>query len=212
MSNKIISLLSDGIDSPVAAYLMMKKGFVPIFLTFITTEAQREEMKAKIRKIVHRLKTFSAHKIKLYFIPHTDTLTQIIRTAPRKLTCVLCKRIMYRIAMRIGEKEGTNIIMTGDILGEQASQTLSNLQSYHSLFEKYIKLSPLIGLNKMDVTRINKEIGVYEICSKKLQSCQFFPQYPETNTKIPELTHAENLMDLDNLIKVALSKAEIVKL
>lgn len=209
MNKKIISLISDGIDSPVAAYLMMKKGFVPIFLTFITTKVQREQMENKITKIVERLKKFSNHELKLYFIPHTKTLNKVIKKCPRKLTCILCKRLMYRIAMQVGDKEGTNLILTGDILGEQASQTLSNLYSYHSLFENYIKISPLIGMNKLDVTNINKDIGVYEICSQKLQSCQFFPQYPETNAKIQEVNHAEKLIKIDKLIKTELNNAKI---
>jgi thiamine biosynthesis protein ThiI len=209
MTKKVISLMSDGIDSPVAAYLMMKKGFVPVFLTFITTEAQHKQMENKIQKIVERLKNFTSHQLKLYLIPHTTTLSRIIKKCPRKLTCILCKRLMYRIAMKIGDKEGTNVVLTGDILGEQASQTLSNLHSYHSLFEGYIKISPLIGMNKLDVTKINKEIGVYEICSQKLQSCQFFPQYPETNAKKPEINHAETLIDVNELIKASLDKAKV---
>lgn len=209
MTRKIISLLSDGLDSPVAAYLMMEKGFVPIFLTFITTKTQYQQMESKICKIVERLKKFTTHQLKLYFIPHTKTLNRIIKKCPRKLTCILCKRLMYRIAMRIGDKEGTNLVLTGDILGEQASQTLSNLHSYHSLFEGYIKISPLIGMNKLDVTKINKEIGVYEICSQKLQSCQFFPQFPETNAKKPEINHAETLIDVNELIKASLDNAKV---
>lgn len=212
MTPKIISLLSDGIDSPVAAYLMMKKGFVPVFLTFITTKFQQEQMENKIHKIAQRLRHFSNKELKLYIVPFTANLTQIIKNCPRKLTCILCKRLMYRIAIQLADKEGTNFILTGDILGEQASQTLSNLRSYQSIFRNHIKVSPLIGLNKMDVTEINKEIGVYEICAEKLESCQFYPQYPETNVKLSELQHAEELLNWDNLVDITIERAKIIKI
>ncbi|TFF98622.1 MAG: hypothetical protein EU547_00880 [Promethearchaeota archaeon] len=205
----IITLLSDGIDSPVASYLMMKKGFIPIFLTFITTKSQERQMKKKIRSIVKKLKKFSKNKLKIYFIPFTNTLEHLIEKCPRKLTCILCKRLMYRISIRIGVKEQTNLILTGDILGEQASQTLSNLDSFHSIFKDHIKISPLIGMNKLDVININKEIGLFQVCSQKLHSCQYYPQYPETNSKITEIIHAETLINLDILILNAINKAKI---
>jgi len=212
MTRKIISLLSDGIDSPVAAYLMMKKGFVPVFLTFITTDFQQEQMENKIHDITQRLKKFSNEDLKIYIVPFTANLAQIIKNCPRKLTCILCKRLMYRIAIQIADKEGTNFILTGDILGEQASQTLSNLRSYQSIFRNHIKISPLIGLNKMDVTEINKEIGVFEICAEKLESCHFYPQYPETNVKLSELQHAEELLNWDNLVDITIESAKIIKI
>ncbi len=204
MNSKIIALLSDGIDSPVASYLMMKKGFTPIFVTFITTETQKRQMEIKIQKIVKKLGAFTDEHLKLNIIPFSNNLNELIKRCPRKLTCILCKRLMYRIAMEIAKKEETNLILTGDILGEQASQTLSNISSYNPLFRDYIKISPLIGFNKLDVTNLNKKIGVFEICSQKLQSCQFFPQYPETHAKMPEILYAESLLDLKKLIKDSL--------
>jgi len=204
MKKKAIILLSDGLDSPVAAYLMMKKGFLPVFITFLTSQVDRKQMKEKVINIVKKLSKFSDNAIKLFFIPHTDNLKQIIKNCPRKLTCILCKRLMYRIAKEIGENEEINQIVTGDILGEQASQTLANLYSYNDIFKGFIKLCPLIGLNKLNIININKKIGVYEISSKKIQSCQSFPQYPETNAKLSEIEKAEKNLNLNKLILVSL--------
>jgi thiamine biosynthesis protein ThiI len=208
MKKKAIILLSDGLDSPVAAYLMMKKGFLPVFITFLTTQVYSKQMKEKVVNIVKKLSRFSDNETKLVFIPHTYNLKQIIKNCPRKLTCILCKRLMYRIAEEIGKKESTNLIVTGDILGEQASQTLANLYSYNDLFNGFIKLSPLIGLNKLNIVNLNKQIGVYEVSSEKIQSCQNFPQYPETNAKLSEIKKAEKNLDLNKLVSVSLKNIE----
>lgn len=209
--NNIVCLLSDGLDSPVASYMMIKKGYTPIFLSFVTSSTNTDLMRKKLIKIVKRISNFSEYKLKLYLISHIPNLEVIKRECPRKLTCVLCKRLMIRFAKTIGKKEHTNLILTGDILGEQASQTLANLFSYHNLFKNYIKISPLIGFNKMDVININKKIGLYEICSKKIASCDYNPQYPETNAKIDEVLSSEQNYDYNKLISKALEKAEILE-
>jgi thiamine biosynthesis protein ThiI len=206
-----VCLLSDGLDSPVASYMMIKQGFTPIFLSFITSNSNIEKMKDKLIEIARKLSKFSQQKTKMYIISHIPNLELIKRECSRKLTCVLCKRLMIRIAKRIGEIENTNLILTGDILGEQASQTLGNLLSYHSLFKNYIKISPLIGFNKMEVIDINKKIGLYEICSEKIASCDYNPQYPETNAKIDDVLSAENNYDFRRYLKTSLEKAKILE-
>jgi thiamine biosynthesis protein ThiI len=204
MEKKALLLLSDGLDSPVAAYLMIKKGFFPIYITFLTTKAHRDQMEKKTYSIAQKLSIFSEKPVKHYFIPHSTNLHQIILKCPRKLTCILCKRLMFRIVEEIGKKEGINLIITGDILGEQASQTLSNLYSYNDLFHRFIKITPLIGLNKLEIINKNKEIGLYDICSKKIDSCQNYPQYPETNAKIREIINAEKRLNLKDMISKSL--------
>ncbi|TXT66526.1 MAG: hypothetical protein BAJALOKI1v1_280025 [Promethearchaeota archaeon] len=212
MNKKVIILLSDGLDSPVASYQMMKKGFMPVFVTFITTNQYATQMEKKVLTIVHQLIKDFTLPAKLYFIPHNNNLTQIISTCPRKLTCILCKRLMYRIALALGSREGTNIIITGDILGEQASQTLSNLRAYSDLFKGSIKLSPLIGLNKLDIIHRNKDIGVYDIASQKLQSCLNYPQYPETHAKLKEVEDAEKKLDLKRIISKSLETSKKIEI
>ena len=185
---KVVSLLSSGLDSPVALYLMIKKGYEPICLSFLTSDDENHSMKKQILKIVRSLSKTTNRRIKLYFINHDSNLDLIKENCDRKLTCVICKRLMIRIAIEIGKKEGTKIIATGDILGEQASQTLDNLLSYNEIAKDAIILRPLIGFNKIDVIALNKEIGIYEICSQKSASCQYNPQFPETHAKRNEIT------------------------
>ena len=208
---KFISLLSGGLDSPIAAYLMIKKGFKPVFLSFLTSDDIDHSMRNKILSIIFKLSTYTDFKLKLYLINHDPNLELFKQNCERKLTCILCKRLMIRTAIHIGKIENTTFIVTGDILGEQASQTLSNLHVYNDLAKDITILRPLISFNKLDVIQLNRNIGLYEICSQKSASCQYNPQYPETNAKAFEVHKAESLYDTDNLITKALLNAEILE-
>lgn len=205
---KFISLLSGGLDSPIAAYLMIKKGFTPIFLSFLTSDDIKHSMRLKVLKIIELLKKFTEEKIKIYLINHNPNLNLFKQICERKLTCILCKRLMIRIAKHIGIKEDTNLIVTGDILGEQASQTLDNLYTYNDLIENFIVLRPLIGWNKQDVIDLNRKIGLYEISSQPSASCQYNPQYPETHAKSLEVLKSESKIDINNLVIQSLKNAE----
>ncbi|MFX0057265.1 MAG: hypothetical protein ACFE85_05520 [Candidatus Hodarchaeota archaeon] len=208
---KFISLLSGGLDSPIAAYLMIKRGFNPIFLSFLTADDIHHSMRQKILKITELLKKFTQEKIKIYLINHDPNLNLFKQNCERKLTCILCKRLMIRIAKQIGIKEDTNIMVTGDILGEQASQTLDNLYAYNDLIENFIILRPLIGWNKQDVIDLNKEIGLYEISAQTSASCQYNPQYPETHAKSIEIRNSESKVSLEDLVIKSVKRAEILE-
>lgn len=208
---KFISLLSGGLDSPVAAYLMMKRGFKPIFLSFLTSDDEQQTMKKKVMQITQILTKFTEERIKLYFINHDPNLNLFKTKCERKLTCILCKRLMIRIAKEIGKIHNSNIIVTGDILGEQASQTLDNLYVYNNLVQNFIIIRPLIGWDKQEVINLNKKIGLYELSSQKSASCQFNPQFPETHAKINEVIQSESRIDLFNEVKRSIVQAEILE-
>lgn len=206
---KFVSLLSNGLDSPVASYLMIKRKFTPIFLSFLTSK-NNEAMRNIIVKIVEKLAMYTQDKVKIYFINHIPNLEIFKTRCERKLTCVLCKRLMIRIAEQVGKLEDTNITVTGDILGEQASQTLDNLYVYNDLIKKTIFIRPLIGMDKMEVIAINKRIGLYEICSESFEGCQYNPEFPETHAKRLEITNVESSIEFNDLIKNALTNAELL--
>ena len=208
---KFISLLSGGLDSPIAAYVMIKRGFTPTFLTFLTSDDYEDSLKKKVINIVKILTTFTDNKLKIYFINHDNNLEGFKQSCDRKLTCVLCKRLMLRIAKQLGKLEGTNIIVTGDILGEQASQTLDNLYSYNNIIQDFILLRPLIGCDKQEVININKQIGLYNTSSESSAGCQFNPQYPETHAKLVEVEDSELKVNISELVESSISSAEILE-
>ncbi|TES98469.1 MAG: hypothetical protein E3J90_05720 [Promethearchaeota archaeon] len=208
---KFISLLSGGLDSPIAAYLMLKRGFTPTFLSFLTSDDYEDSMKKKVIKIVKILSRFTNDELKIYFINHDNNLDAFKEFCDRKLTCVLCKRLMLRIAKKLGELNQTNIIVTGDILGEQASQTLDNLYAYNNIISGCVMLRPLIGCDKQEVIDLNKKIGSYNASSEPSAGCNFNPQYPETHAKLGEVLNSEKKVNIEELIMNSIKNAEILK-
>ncbi|MFW9945945.1 MAG: hypothetical protein ACFFDX_03855 [Candidatus Odinarchaeota archaeon] len=208
---KIVTLLSTGLDSPVAAYLMMKKNFHPVFLTFLTFNSQNLIIKEKIVEIVKILAKYTKAKFKIYFIKHDLNLNLLKQLCERKLTCILCKRLMIRIAIQIAEMENTNLIVTGDILGEQASQTLDNIFVYNNLIEDNIIIRPLIGWNKLEVINLNKKLNLYEITSNLSISCLYNPQYPETHAKLHEIQNNETKIKIREIVKNAINSSELLE-
>lgn len=209
---KIISLLSEGFDSPIATYLMIKQGFLPVCVTFITNNENIDKFKSKIIKIVKILSTYIEKNLKVYFIDHNSNLILFKENCERKLTCILCKRFMYRVGSKIGQIEGTNLIVTGDILGEQASQTLDNIYSYQSIVRNTTILRPLIGFDKLEVMKISRKIGLYEICSEKSDFCTNFPEFPETHAKVPIIEESEKNIPILSLIDQSIKESEIIEI
>ena len=209
-TKKFVSLISGGFDSPLASTLMMKQGFLPIFLSFLTSDDQTHSMKNKVINLITFLKRFTNFNLKVYFIDYDSHLNSLKLKCERKLTCVLCKRLMLRIAKKIGIFENTNIIVTGDILGEQASQTLDNLYSYNDLIKDCIILRPLIAYDKNEVIYAIRELGLYNLISQSSASCLFNPQYPETHAKRREIEISESNINITELVDKALGRAEII--
>jgi len=208
---KFISLLSGGLDSSIATYLMIKRGFIPVFLSFLTSDDANHSMKNKVTDLVKLLSRYTDNELKIYIINHDNNLEVFKQSCDRKLTCVLCKRLMLRTAKRLGSLENTNIIVTGDILGEQASQTLDNLYSYNSIIQDFIVLRPLIGCDKQEVINTNKKIGSYEISSTQSAGCKFNPQYPETHAKPHEIQLSESKINIFDLVENSIENAEVLK-
>jgi thiamine biosynthesis protein ThiI len=208
---KFISLLSGGLDSSIAAYLMIKRGFIPVFLSFLTSDDKNHSMKNKVIDLVKLLTMYTNNELKIYIINHDNNLEAFKQFCDRKLTCVLCKRLMLRTAKRLGSLENTNIIVTGDILGEQASQTLDNLYSYNNIIQDFIVLRPLIGCDKQEVINMNKKIGSYEVSSIPSAGCKFNPQYPETHAKPHEIQHSESKINIFDLVENSIENAEVLK-
>lgn len=209
---KFISLISGGFDSPLAATLMIKRGFIPIFLTFLTSDDKMHSMKNKVITIIKKLKELTKSPIKVYIIDFDDSLNVLKTNCQRKLTCVLCKRLMIRLARIVGLIENVNIIVTGDILGEQASQTLDNIYSYNDIAEDFVILRPLIAYDKNEVIDAIRELGLYDLISHPSATCGFNPQYPETHAKLKEVLFSEKKISLKDLVDKSIKSAEILNL
>ncbi len=191
----IVSLFSGGIDSPVATWLMMKRGCKIIPIYFDNSPYTDQSTLNRAVSVIKIIREYATHKkFYMYIIPHGKTLEKIINYEPRKLTCILCKRIFYQVATAIAEKEGAKGIVTGESLGQVASQTLDNLMVLNEATNLPV-FRPLIGLDKLEIEEIAKKIGTYELSSTDATGCGAVPKKPATTANLEEVRPVKEVMD-----------------
>ncbi len=197
---KMVALISGGIDSPVAAWLMMKRGceIVPLYLNNepFSDDTTRERAMACIDVLQ---KWSPQKKFTIYEAPHGDNLLAFLNNCDNRLNCVMCRRMMYRIASEVLKMEGAHGIITGSSLGQVASQTSQNMLAEMYGME-YPIYHPLIGLDKLEITDIARKIGTFEPSTKPATCCLAVPEYPSTAAKTDEVVDAEKLIDVPSLL------------
>ena len=194
---KVVVLLSSGIDSPVAAYMMMKRGCEVVALHCNNDPFSGPKVTENFNMLVDRLNTYAkGTPIKRRVIDYGEYLQAAKQKAPEKMTCVLCKSGMYRIAEKLANKIGADAIVDGSSVGQVASQTLSNILATRYGVEMPI-LSPLIGLDKEEITAIAKDIGTFEISKIDDGGCSAVPRYPETRADLKRVKQACEDMNQD---------------
>jgi len=202
LEGKAICLLSGGIDSPVAAWLTMKKGCTPVFVYFDNSPFTDETTQQRAVEAIKKLKKRSSEKtFKLYVVPHGEDLADILRNCPRNLTCLLCRRMMYRVAEKIALKENADAIVTGEIIGEHASQTLRNLHVENLVISDVTVLRPLIGMNKTEVESTARKIGTFDDSTKPASCCTGPPPKPRTRARLEEVLEAERKLKIEDMIE-----------
>jgi len=208
---KLISLLSSGIDSPVATYLLSKKADEIIFVHADNRPFTDNREINNFIKITKHLKKQIKPKIKAYLVPHGESLGCFKQNCNVRYTCVFCKRMLLRYAEKIAEKEGAKAIIMGDSLGQVASQTLQNIRTIEQAVNIPI-LRPLIGFDKEDVIKIAKRIGTYDLSILPSGGCEAVPDKPSTMAKIEKILEEEKEIDVDELVKNAVENLEQIKL
>jgi thiamine biosynthesis protein ThiI len=193
---KVIALVSGGIDSPVATYLMMKRGCDVTILNF--NNQPFTEPSEKVVKIVKKLREYaSGSELKLYQVKYGGFLGKCKDEAPERMTCVLCKSGMYQIAGKLAEQEKALAIVDGSSMGQVASQTLPNI-----LATRYSSplplLSPLIGLDKLEISAIGEKIGTFEISKLADSGCAAAPRHPETNAVLEKVLETQEKIQMDS--------------
>ena len=200
---KVVVLLSSGIDSPVAAYLMMKRGCEVVALHCNNDPFSGTKVTELFNQLVDQLNIYAKGvPIKKRVIDYGEYLQAAKDNAPEKMTCVLCKSGMYRIAEKLAQKLGADAIVDGSSVGQVASQTLSNILATRYGVEMPI-LSPLIGLDKEEITKIAKEIGTFEISKIDDGGCSAVPKYPETRADLERVKQACEDMNQDEEVQMA---------
>ena len=203
---RVVVLLSSGIDSPVAAYLMMKRGCEVVALHCNNDPFSGPKVTELFNQLVDQLNIYAkGNPIRKRIIDYGEYLQAAKDNAPEKMTCVLCKSGMYHIAEKLAQKVGADAIVDGSSVGQVASQTLSNILATRYGVDMPI-LSPLIGLDKEEITAIAKEIGTFEISKIDDGGCSAVPKYPETRADLNRVKEACEAMNQDAEIEKAFEK------
>ncbi|UCE35891.1 MAG: 7-cyano-7-deazaguanine synthase [Thermoplasmata archaeon] len=200
---KLISLISGGIDSPVATQMMLDRGADVVVLHFdnrpFTGEGQINKMKA----LIAHLEKLNKRDIEAYVVPHKDSHIAFTQNCIRNLHCVLCRRMMLRVAEKLAQKEGAEALLTGESLGQVASQTLRNIKTESEAVNIQI-LRPLIGMDKLEIEGIAKKIGTYEISILPGMCCEIVPKRPSTYSKLEIILEEEKKVDIQELVDKAI--------
>ncbi len=208
-AGKVGVLISGGIDSPVAAWRMMKRGCAPVFIHFHSAPFTDRASIEKVEEIVERLAEWQTGVVKLGLVPLGDIQKKIVTQAHEKYRVILYRRFMVRIAEAIAKEMGCEALVTGEALGQVASQTLSNMATVNSVATIPI-LRPLVGTDKQEIVDQARELGTYELSIEPHQDCcQFLePRHPATNTTCEELLKVEAGLNIEELVKEGLTDVE----
>jgi len=211
-SGKVLCLISGGIDSPVAAWLMMKRGCSIALLHFHSFPLVSKKSIEKTKELAKILSVYQ-NKIKIYFIPFSKIQTQIKTKILAEYRIVLYRRFMLRIAEEIAKLEEAKAIVTGENLAQVSSQTLDNIAAIEEVTTMPM-LRPVIGMDKVEIIDLAKKIGTYEISIKPQEDCctLFVPRHPTTKAKIDMVEGLEKKLNVEKLVKGALKNVEIVKI
>ncbi|MFC5703632.1 tRNA uracil 4-sulfurtransferase ThiI [Cohnella faecalis] len=210
MNGKAVLLLSGGIDSPVAGWMAMRKGLEVEAVHFHSYPFTSEQAKEKVVALAQRLAYFGG-KIKLHLVPFTDIQTSLAQTGHDSLIITLMRRSMLRIAERLAEKNGALAIVTGDSLGQVASQTLGSMNVIGRETSLPL-LRPLIMMDKLEIIRIAEKIGTFQTSILPYEDCctLFVPKSPATNPNLRIVRQVETALgdDLDRMIAEAVDGTE----
>ena len=209
---KAALLLSGGIDSPVAGYMIAKRGVQLVAVHYHSFPYTSEFAKQKVLDLAKILSDYCCG-IKVYVVPFTEIQMQIHEKCPEDYTTLIMRRYMMRIAERIARKEECLALITGESVGQVASQTMEALATTDQVVEMPV-FRPLIGFDKIDIIEYARKIGTYETSSLPYEDCctVFTPKHPATKPKMAKILEGEGNLDQEALITAAVDNAEIVEL
>ena len=204
-------LLSGGIDSPVAAYRMMRRGMRLDFVHFHSHPLVSPASREKAAELASHLTRYEARST-LMLVPFAGAQREIVARAPRPLRVVLYRRVMMRIASALARKTGAQVLVTGESLGQVASQTLENMMVIEQATARPI-LRPLIGMDKNEIINEARRLGTFDTSILPDQDCcsLFVPAHPETHARSEQIVQAEAMLDVEQMVEDAVRRTEIAR-
>ncbi|NLI57275.1 MAG: tRNA 4-thiouridine(8) synthase ThiI [Clostridium sp.] len=209
-NGKAMLLLSGGIDSPVAGWMIGKRGVEIEAVHFYSYPYTSERAKEKVIDLARILCEY-CYKINLYVVPFTDIQLEINEKCPHEQSTIIMRRAMMKIAEKIAKKTGANALITGESIGQVASQTIESLAVTNESVDLPV-FRPLIGMDKNEVVILAKKINTYETSILPYEDCctVFVPKHPNTKPKLERIIMSEKKADLENLMKKAIEDTEML--
>lgn len=208
VSGKVLVMLSGGIDSPVAAWQMIKRGAKAVFIHFYSYPYTD---KASLEKVIElaQILAVSNYRSMVYLVPFAELQQVIVTGTPAPFRVLLYRRMMTRIAQRVATLIDAEALVTGESLAQVASQTLTNLRTIEAIADIPI-LRPLIGEDKAEIIEKAQRIGTFDVSTRPHQDCcsLFVPKHPATRASLAELDEAESDLDIEALVEEALNNLE----
>lgn len=208
-SGRLACLLSGGIDSPVAAYRMMRRGCTVLFIHFHSYPILSRASQEKVREIAALL-TRHQLRSRLILVPFGELQQQVLLACPAELRVVIYRRLMVRIAERLARRWKARALVTGEVVGQVASQTLENLTNIAAAADLEI-LRPLVGMDKDEISDQAGRIGTLAISNMPDEDCctLFTPRHPATRSRLKDLEQAEAALPIDDMVDAAVTGAVI---
>lgn len=207
---RAVCLLSGGIDSPVAAYVMGRNGADIALLHMDNRPYADSSVVNKAIDLSSQIESVLGRPLDLYMAPHGVNQLLIHERCQKNLQCVLCKRTMLKVARELARRIGADAVVTGESLGQVASQTLYNIVSEQSGLG-FPVLRPLIGLDKLEIEAIAKRIGTYEISIQKGSPCTIVPHRPATMATPELMMSQEERLDVEKIARHAANEAFVLR-
>lgn len=210
MNGSTMLMLSGGIDSPVAGYLMARRGVEVSCVYYHSHPYTSERAKDKVKDLAKILSTYT-ERINLYIVPFTDIQMSIIKNCREDELTIIMRRFMMRVACKLAEKYNIDSVTTGESIGQVASQTMDGLIVSDNCADRPA-FRPLIAMDKTDIMDISRKIGTYETSILPYEDCCtiFVPKHPKTNPKLEPIIKQEENLDIDELVNVAIDNMEIL--
>jgi len=212
INGRAVSLLSGGIDSPVSSYMIAKRGVALEMVHFFSYPYTSPEAKEKVIELA-RLLTAYCGRLTLHIVPFTAIQEELRRSCPEELFTVVMRRFMMRIAQEVAKRCGAKALVTGECLGQVASQTMEAMACTGAVVDLPI-LRPCIGMDKEEIVQISRKIGTYETSILPYEDCctVFTPRHPRLRPTIGEMQYAEEKLDIEALVAEAVAGIERVQL
>lgn len=208
-SGKALLMLSGGIDSPAAGYMMAKRGLVVDCIHYVSPPYTSDRARLKVEKLCEEMTEFCGNTL-FYCVPFTEIQEAIRDNCPEEYFTVIMRRLMVKIANKVCKRDKYGAIITGESLAQVASQTLSALGCTNAAAE-FPVFRPVIGMDKIEITELSRKIGTYETSILPYEDCctVFSPKHPRTKPTLEEVIAAESGFDFDKMIDEAVEKIEV---